>query len=337
MEPEERLDLIGHADVDAQLARELAAGTPPQALLIAGPPGIGKATLAFRYARAALAPKARLRPDALAVSEDAPIVRQIANGAHPDLLVLRRPVDEKTGRTRQEIPVDSARNAGRFFTRTAGAGGLRLCIVDKADELNVAAANALLKSLEEPPAGAGFLLLADAPSRVLPTVRSRCRTIALRPVADADIADFVMRDADIARPEAEKIAALAGGRPGRALELLEEEGAAAASLVDGFIVAAAKGARSGAVAAGDALAGVKNDALWASFRAILLDRLSAAARAAARGEAKGDLAPYEAGALVDAWEKSRDWLGRGEGLNLDRSQLLIALAADLRIALRGRE
>ncbi|MEO1311728.1 MAG: DNA polymerase III subunit delta' [Pseudomonadota bacterium] len=336
MAPEERLNLIGHTEAEATLARALDDGALAHGLLVSGPAGVGKATLAFRLARAALAPDARADQGSLAVDAGAPAVKRLLAGAHPDLLVLRRPTDEKTGRVRQEIPVDSARQAARFFTRTAGAGGRRVCIIDKADELNVAAANALLKTLEEPPVGAHFILLADAPSRVLPTVRSRCRALALRPVETDVVAAFLRAEADCGAEEAAAVAQASGGRPGRALALLEEGGAEAAELAERFLDASFRGSHAAPFVASDAVAGVKNDALWESFKTIVINRLSEAARLSARGE--GGPATFEAApeTLIEAWEKARDWLGRGDALRLDRSQILIALAADLRRAVRGR-
>src|SRR5262249_37067052 len=121
-----------------------------------------------------------------------PLFQQVASGGHPDLLTVERSFDEKRGRMREEIVVEDVRAVGAFLRLTAGAGGWRIVIVDSADELNRNAANALLKILEEPPNRALLLLVAHAPGRLLPTIRSRCRTLslsALKPDAIGDLLD----------------------------------------------------------------------------------------------------------------------------------------------------
>jgi DNA polymerase III subunit delta' len=152
--------------------------------LIAGPQGIGKATLAYRFARAALADPAERTPSTLAIAEDTRAARQVRALSHPGLLVIRRPWDEKAKRFAQSIPVDEVRKLRAFLSHSAARGAWRVVIVDDANELNVNAANALLKSLEEPPPRTVFLLIASAPGRLLPTIRSRCRTLTLQPLAD---------------------------------------------------------------------------------------------------------------------------------------------------------
>jgi len=330
VEPEARTSLVGHEAQERALRRMLEDGRAPSALLITGPPGVGKATLAFRYARAALAPEARVDEATLAVAPGAPIVRQTASGGHPDLLVLRRPTDENTGRVKQDIPVELARSAGRFFSRTAGFGGARVCIVDTADDLNTAAANALLKTLEEPPSGASFVLVSNTPSRLLATIRSRCRTLTLRPVADDAVAEFLRAETGASDAEARRIAALAAGRPGRVLELASGEGAAAADLADRFIADVLAGEASAGVALGAAVQGAKNDALWTETRAAIVDRLCAAARAAAVGEGRGGLEAQPIDVLTAAWEVARRATAAGDALKLDRVYIARSLASDLR-------
>src|SRR5206468_12355793 len=123
----------------------------------------------------------------LTLPPDHPVVRRIAAQGHPDLLVLERVADEK-GKVPMFIPVDMVRKTIGFFGSTAGEGGWRVCIVDSADEMNAAGANAVLKILEEPPAKSLLLVVGHSPGRLLPTIRSRCRRIALRPLATEDVA-----------------------------------------------------------------------------------------------------------------------------------------------------
>ncbi|MCZ7596889.1 MAG: DNA polymerase III subunit delta', partial [Gammaproteobacteria bacterium] len=124
----------------------------------------------------------------LGIDADHPVARQVRGRAHPDLLVLERPRGEDGGATKTVIPVEQVRRLVRFLGSTASAGGWRVVIVDPADDLNRAAANALLKMLEEPPRRTVFLLVAHLPGRLLPTIRSRCRRIVLKPLPDAAVA-----------------------------------------------------------------------------------------------------------------------------------------------------
>lgn len=225
--PRETGVLFGHADAEQTLLEAYRSGRIPHAWLIGGPQGIGKATLAYRMARFVLAhpdPASPAVEDAksLAVADDHPATRLITGEAHPDLLVLHRTVNEKTGKLYQDIVADEVRRIVPFFGSTAGEGGWRVVIVDAVEELNPSGANALLKLLEEPPARALLLLVSNAPGRLLPTIRSRCRVLTLRPLDQADVAKAaaaaLRRDADSEIVEA---ASAADGSVDRALALLD--------------------------------------------------------------------------------------------------------------------
>ena len=184
--PRETFRLVGQDAALGRASRAIRSGRPPQAWLIGGPPGIGKATLAYRIARYLLRmarpPKAR---KISSVAENDPVSAQVKSGAHPGLLVLKRGANPETGKLMTILSVDEIRKLGNFFGLTSGAGGWRVAIVDTADDMNDNAANALLKLLEEPPPRAMLLLLAHAPARLLPTIRSRCQRLELRPLDDA--------------------------------------------------------------------------------------------------------------------------------------------------------
>src|SRR6185503_14284880 len=170
--PRERFDLLGQDIALGRAARALRAGRPPSAWLITGPPGIGKATLAYRIARYLLAHGATQEgPEDLSVPPDNSAVRQVSAQSHPGLLVLKRAINPRTGKLMTVLSVDEIRRLSDFFGMTSGAGGWRVAIVDTADDMNDNAANALLKMLEEPPAHAMLLLLSNAPGRLLPTIR----------------------------------------------------------------------------------------------------------------------------------------------------------------------
>jgi len=151
------------------------------------------------------------------------VARRIAAQAQGDLLVLERVINEKTGKLFTEIRVEDVRRSVPFFGSTAGEGGWRVAIVDSVDELNAAGANTLLKVLEEPPARALLLLVNNAPGRELPTIRSRCRRLLLRPLEAADVARAVAAATGRSDDDAEvqQAAAAADGSVTRALGFLD--------------------------------------------------------------------------------------------------------------------
>jgi DNA polymerase-3 subunit delta' len=224
--PRTTTSLYGHAEAEAAFLAAYRGGRMPHAWLIGGLRGIGKATLAYRMAKFVFAyPRPELpavqKATTLALPSDNTALRRVAAQGHSDLLALERVEDEK-GKIPTQIPVDMVRKTIGFFGSTAGEGGWRVCVVDSADEMNAPGANALLKILEEPPANCLLLVVSHAPGRLLPTIRSRCRRLALRPLDAADVARAVadafgsnMADDDI---KAASIAA--DGSVARALELL---------------------------------------------------------------------------------------------------------------------
>ena len=180
--PRETETLLGQDKALMLAAHTLRGGRPPHAWLITGPPGIGKATLAYRMARYLLRHGATADgPADLSVPPDDTVARQMSARAHSGLLVLKRGLN-KAGKPQTELPVDEVRRLSGFFGMTSGAGGWRVAIIDPADDMNDNAANALLKQLEEPPQNAMLLLLSHRPGRLLPTIRSRCRRLDLSPL-----------------------------------------------------------------------------------------------------------------------------------------------------------
>ena len=224
--PRETSDLFGHREAEAALLSAYRSGRIPHAWLIGGAQGVGKATLAYRMARFVLANRHPLAPSVqraqnLAVDPSDQVARQIAAGAHGGLLVLERGLNDR-GVMRTVITVDETRETISFFGSTAAVEGWRVCIVDTVDELNPNAANALLKILEEPPQQSLFLLASHAPSRVLPTILSRCRKLLLRPLAEADVIGAAVAATDIAADDPALVVAAqaAEGSVARALTLL---------------------------------------------------------------------------------------------------------------------
>ena len=232
--PRANPDLVGHRAAERTLVRLYRAGRLPHAMLFAGPRGIGKATLAYRLARFVLAggkPAPRPSPGSaaadttLAVDPQSGVFRRVAASGHADLLTVERAWDPRRRRLRGEIVIDDVREIAGFLRLTAAEEGWRVVIVDGAEEMNRNAANAMLKVLEEPPARALLLLVSHNPGRLLPTIRSRCRRVALLPLAVSEAAALLRRyRPGLNEAEALALAAFAEGSVGRALELADGGG-----------------------------------------------------------------------------------------------------------------
>jgi DNA polymerase III subunit delta' len=217
--PADNPELYGQDAALAVVRRALTSGRLAHGWLLTGPPGVGKATLAFRFARALLAGPEAL--DArLSMPPEHPVFRQVARGVHPDLTVLEAERDPRTGRLRSEITVDVVRAATASLQMTAGAGGYRVAIVDGAEAMNRSAANALLKTLEEPPARSVLILVSHRPGSLAATVRSRCAKLRLSPLPDEIVADALARWMPELNPEERQaLTLLAHGSIGRVVAM----------------------------------------------------------------------------------------------------------------------
>lgn len=232
--PRETPVLYGQDSAQDIFLEAYTSGRLHHGWMLTGPKGVGKATLAYKIARFLLATLpleddglfgAPPAPTTLEISEAHPVSARVRAESDPGLRVVRRTPNEKTGRMRDEITIDNIRKLGEFFHLSAADGGRRVVVVDCADELNTQAANALLKMLEEPPASTTLLLLAHQPARLLPTIRSRCRTLAL-PVLDApDLRAALHQAGTDPEPSAtQPLAQLSGGSVGAALNLINNGG-----------------------------------------------------------------------------------------------------------------
>ncbi len=232
--PEENSDWFGDDAAEQTLLDAFRSGRIHHAWLISGPKGIGKATLAYRFARFVLAhpdpgdPAVANATD-LSLPQDHPAFRKVAAQSHPNLLVLRRAYNADRKRFYTELTVDEIRRSIAFFGSTAGEPGWRIAIVDPGDDMNPNAANALLKNLEEPPARALFLIVCHTPGRLLPTIRSRCRHLSMRPVGKEAIERALLNrrgEGGPIDPSAVRLATeLAEGSLRRAVYLIEGGGA----------------------------------------------------------------------------------------------------------------
>ena len=322
--PRETKSLHGHADAEKMVLAAWAGGRFPHALLIGGPEGIGKATLAYRIARFVLAKGGA----SLDVDPEHPVSRQIEAQAHPDLLVLRRVWNEDTKKLRSEIRVEDVRRTVTFFGSTAAYGGYRVCIVDSAEELNAAGANALLKVLEEPPPHSLLMIVSHSPGRLLPTIRSRCRRLMLRPLATADVAraleDIAAGDPELPRERIPEAAGASGGSVRHALKLLLGESLEVRDLTAGLLAQLPRVDGEGLHALGDRIRG---DEELTIFAETVGDWLAAAATRTSEP-------PARLARLAEAWEKVRRAAVETEAYNLDRKPMVFQVFSDLAEATR---
>ncbi len=316
IEPRANSLLRGHAPAVAALHGAAISGRLHHAWLIGGQAGIGKATLAYRFARWLLAGATTAD---LSLDPGHPTFKRVAANTHTDLLTIDRRFDEKRKKMQSEIVIDTVHEVGKFLRLTPGEGGWRVVVVDGAEDMNRNAANALLKLLEEPPKCAILLLVSHAPGRLLPTIRSRCRSLNLSPLPGADVAALLETYApDMTPPDRRNIAKLSEGSIGTALTLAEETGLAIAALVDEALADPIPAARAQAMA--DVCARAEDG--FEIFFALLRAGLAAATRAAARQPSAPNLARR-----VGVWQEFGKLEREVQNLNLDkRAAIIVALS-----------
>lgn len=332
--PRTRTVLFGHAEATSALAEAERAGRLHHAWLIGGPEGVGKATLAYRFARHLLAgPTERLAGgDGLGIDASSRTSRQIAAGSHPNLMVMERERAEGDKGPRKTIPVDAVRKALGFFNTTAVDSGYRVCVVDAVEDLTLAGANALLKTVEEPPVRGLILLISHTPQRVLPTIRSRCRKLSLTGLPASVVGqaiaalgpDFSRLDpADVAR------AALAGdGSVGRALAVLAPKTMALLDEVQALLEALPEAPPRGVLALAERLG---NRQVAAEF-GLAIDYVQAWVAALVR--ARAELGPARLAPLAEVCENLAESARAVETYNLDRRPLIVSIFGDLAEAVR---
>ena len=342
--PRHTARLIGQAAPETTFLAAFNTGRLHHGWLVTGPRGVGKATLAWRIARFLLATPeedggmfAPPPPTTLDIPESHPVLRRTQALSEPRLSLLRRPYDDKAERLRAEITVDEVRKLKSHFTLSAADGGRRVAIIDAVDDMNVSAANSLLKLLEEPPEKVTLLLISHQPARLLPTIRSRCRELRVLPLAPQDLSDALAQaGGEVALDDGVALTELAGGSVGEAFQMTNLDGLKLyAALIRVLatlprldrhmaLTLAEAGAKKGAEAQFDLIVTLIDLFLARLARAGTLLQLPPEA---ARGEAAliERLSPSPAHARV--WADLAQSLGnrarRGRAVNLDPAALLM--------------
>lgn len=347
--PRRNSHLLGHADAEKLVLDAWNSGRMHHAWLIGGPPGIGKATLAYRIARFILSRGVEEEgdslfgapppPASLAVDPESPVAKRIAAAGHSDLLTVERTWDEKRKRYKRDLPVDEVRRIAPFLRLTSGEGGWRVVVVDGADQMNTAGQNAVLKILEEPPSKSLILLVADNVGGLLPTIRSRSRKLMLEPLQEAQVAALLSRYVpELEHEERLSLARLSEGSIGRAMELHAAGGIKLLRQILGLmemlprldILAAYK-------FIDEALRG-NDEAAWTSVTELIGWWLGRLARAGARGVLPAEVTAGESEVMrrllqaghgggldrwVEVWENTNRLFARADSANLDRRQVLL--------------
>ncbi len=349
--PATQTRLVGHGAAQATLARAAESGRLAHAWLFSGPEGVGKASLAYRFARHLLSGdmgEGAEGLNGLGQDPNSRVFRLIAGDAHPDVLTIRRPeAGEGSGRGAkrpQDLPIDQIRKIPAFLSLAASEGGWRVVIVDEADRLNRNSSNALLKVLEEPPDRTLLVLITEMPGRLMPTIRSRCRRLALERLSTADMAAWLESSGlEITGTDKDRLIDLVNGSPGRLVKLIEQDALATARVLDSLLSNPGQMDWAAVHKLSDSLARPDAEERYEVGVQMLLDRLESAIRSVARGaadQAVGWIAgPGDAGQLdrlLQVWDKARDLFATAKSANLDKRTVLIQVFAAVEGAVKAR-
>ena len=315
--PEFRQQVLGHAAATATLLARLESGRLPNGIMIHGPRGIGKATLAFDIARRIFARTGDESPEHIAA--------QVAAGAYPNLFVMRKAARDTGKGYYTQIRVEEVRGFIDEMRMTRGRAGHRIAIIDPIDDCNASSANALLKILEEPPADTTFLLVSHGPGSLLPTIKSRCFQVALRPIADADVKAVLAASTEVDPAGLDRAVGFAGGRPRRGFEALLLGDDSVLGALAGYLSDPASASSAARLALADTLGADRGSAELRFARDMLNDWIAGAAADAAISGDRARLASAN-----ELWDKAQLSLADADEYNLDMRQTLVALLDAIR-------
>ena len=322
--PREVHELQGQDVAEEAFEVARARGRLHHAWLLTGSEGVGKATFAYRAARRLLGAQSYPANGILGADPLDPVSRQVAARSHPDLLVLER--EGPDGKARKVIPVDDARRMAEFFSKSPASAPHRVAIVDAADDLNVNAANAILKTLEEPPPRGVLLMVSHSPGRLLPTIRSRCRRLAFQPLGVEATAEFVRARASVNDEEALRLAHMADGAPGQALSLAAANALAMDDAARDLLSELPRIDETRALSISEKFRGGEGQAQFN----LLFDRLADRVHRLTTDQAA------QGYGRLDRWAQAWETLNRlpreVEALNLDRADALFTALTELRQA-----
>ena len=325
--PRDVFTLQGHEEAEAAFEASRARGRLHHAWLLTGPEGVGKATFAYRAARRLLGAPPAPEYGALGSDPDHAVSRQVMARSHPDLLILERVGED--GKPRKVIPVDEARKLSEFFSKSPASAPHRVVIIDAADDLNANSANAVLKSLEEPPASGVLLLISHSPGRLLATIRSRCRRLAFHGLSEAGAAAFVQERTATNPEDALRLARMAVGAPGRAWALANAGAVVMDDAAKALLSDLPRIDESAALALTDRFRGGEG----ANQFNLLFERLAERVHARVLSQANAGLGGLDRWAV--AWESLQRLPREVEAVNLDRTDALFTALSDLRDAARA--
>ncbi len=314
--PERCQRVFGHDRARARLNEAISSRRVPGGVLLHGPRGIGKASLAFEFAR-----------DLIATTGDEDrhrVDEQVIAGSHPNLFVLRRGLRDTGKGYSAFIRVEEVRSLIERLRRTRGRPGYRVAIVDAIDDCNQNAANALLKILEEPPPETVFVLVSHQPGGLLPTIRSRCQSLALRPLGDQALV-ALLGDAGVGAEQIPELVAIAGGRPRRAFEYINLGQADAVVALRGFLAAPERAGQGATLALADLIAGAP-EAERQIARDMVLEQIADQAQNAARNGATGN----HLASVTQLWDKAVPLFANAETYNLDTTETFVIVLDALR-------
>ena len=239
--PRKNSYLLGFEKEEQFLLEAWKNNTLHNSLLFSGIEGIGKATLAYKFARFVLYADYNQKDSytTLNIPEDSGVFNLVANNSHPDLKIIERDYTDtdkkkvlkaiKDGEQLSDdelkdlkksafIRIDDVRMVNEFLSKRSGNDGWRVVIIDSIDDVNTASANAILKILEEPPHKTLMLLISHNPNRLLPTIKSRCAKLNLRPLDEKDVASLLRRyRPELNEKQVKELAELSSGSIGKAI------------------------------------------------------------------------------------------------------------------------